>query len=166
MTKKIRPGLLILAISLPLCVGGLSAWLTDGMRVSYFFLNKPAISPPSWIFPVVWTILYGMMGLASYYVLTSGADRGLITKAMAFYGIQLVLNFFWSLLFFNKGLFLWALVDLLAMWVLIIIATVLFFRASKIAGAMMIPLIAWVTFAAYLNYAVYKLSITPMPMPR
>lgn len=166
MKTKLRPGLLAIAITIPLCVGGISAMLTGDMMKEYFFLNKPPLSPPGWVFPVVWTVLYVVMGLASYLVITSGAVRSLIVKALVFYAIQLVLNFFWSILFFNHSLFLWAFIELIAMWAVIIITTVLFFRASTPAGLMMIPYICWSTFAAYLNFAVYKLSITPMPLPK
>ena len=166
MKTKLRPGLLAVTIAIPLCVGGISAMLTGDMMKEYFFFNKPPLSPPGWVFPIVWTILYVMMGLASYLVITSGADRSLIVKALAFYGISLVLNFFWSILFFNQSLFLWAFIELVAMWTVIIITTVLFFRASSPAGLLMIPYILWSSFAAYLNFAVYKLSITPMPLPR
>ena len=75
---KLRPGLLALAIAIPVCVGGIAAMLTGDMMKEYFFLNKPPLSPPGWMFPVVWTILYVMMGLASYFVVTSGADRSLL----------------------------------------------------------------------------------------
>ena len=166
MKTKMKPGLLVLAILIPLCVGGVAAMLTGDMMKEYFFLNKPPLSPPGWVFPVVWTVLYVMMGLASYLVITSEADKSLITNALIFYAIQLVLNFFWSMLFFNYSLFLWAFIELIVMWAASIIATVLFFRASPLAGTMMIPLVLWTTFAAYLNFAVYKLSITPMPLPR
>lgn len=166
MKNIMRPGLLVLALAIPLCVGGVAAMLTRNMMKEYMLLNKPPLSPPGWMFPVVWTILYIMMGIASYLVLTSGADRSLIIKALVFYGIQLALNFFWSLLFFNGSLYLWALVELLGMWAMIIVTTVLFFRASPAAGVMMIPYILWSSFAAYLNFAVYKMSITPMPLPK
>lgn len=166
MKSKINPWLLTLAILLPLFVGGLSAMLTGDMMKEYFFLNKPPLAPPSWLFPVVWTILYVMMGLASYLVINSGADSSIINKALLFYIIQLVLNFFWSILFFNHSLFLWALIELLVMWVTIIVTTVFFFKASPTAGVLMIPLTLWTSFAAYLNLAIYKMSITPMPLPR
>lgn len=166
MNNKVRPGLLIFTIALPLAVGALSAMITGDMMKEYFFMNKPPLSPPSWIFPVVWTVLYIMMGFASYMVINSGADRSLITKALVLYGIQLVLNFFWSLLFFNSGLFLWAFIELIAMWLVIIFTTVMFFRARTSAGVLMVPYILWTTFAAYLNFAVYRLSTIPMPLPR
>lgn len=166
MKSKLRPGLLAITIAIPLCIGALSAMLTGDMMKEYFFLNKPPLSPPGWAFPIVWTVLYVMMGLASYLVITSGADRALIVKALVFYGIQLALNFFWSILFFNYSLYLWAFIELIAMWAAIIIATVLFFRASTSAGLLMIPYVLWSTFAAYLNFAVYKMSVTPMPLPK
>lgn len=164
MKTKLRPGLLAVTIAIPLCVGGISAMLTGDMMKEYFFLNKPPLSPPGWVFPLVWTILYVMMGLASYLVINSGADKSLIVRALVFYVMQLALNFFWSILFFNYSLFLWAFIELIAMWAVILITTVLFFRTNTVAGTMMIPYVLWSTFAAYLNFAVYKLSITPMPL--
>lgn len=166
MKSKLRPGLLALTIAIPLCIGALSAMLTGDMMKEYFFLNKPPLSPPGWVFPVVWTILYVMMGLASYLVINSGADKSLTVRALVFYVMQLALNFFWSILFFNYSLFLWAFIELIAMWAVILITTVLFFRTNTVAGTMMIPYVLWSTFAAYLNFAVYKLSITPMPLPK
>ena len=166
MKVNLRPGRLALAIAIPLCIGGISAVLTGDMMKEYFFMNKPPLSPPGWLFPIVWSILYVTMGLASYILLTSGAGRELIVKALVFYGVQLALNFFWSILFFNYSLFLWALIELLAMWVTVIVTAVLFFRADPSAGWLMVPCVLWTGFAAYLNYAVYKLSITPMPLPK
>lgn len=162
----IRPGLLIICIVIPLCMGGLSALLTGDTMKEYFFLNKPPLSPPGWVFPIAWTILYVMMGLASYLVIHSMADKLLINRALVFYAIQLVLNFFWSILFFRYSLFLWAFVELVVMWAAIVVSTIFFFRVSSAAGALMIPYILWTSFAAYLNFAVYRLSITPMPLPR
>lgn len=163
MDNKIRPGLLALCIAIPLCIGGISSMLTKEMMKDYASMIKPPLSPPGWLFPIVWTILYILMGIASYMVINSGADHDLIVKAMIFYGIQLVLNFFWSILFFTYSLYLWAFIELIAMWITIIISTVMFFRTDIKAGILMIPYILWSSFAAYLNYASYKLSITPMP---
>lgn len=166
MNTKLSPGLLAVAVVIPLCIGGLAAMLTGDMMKEYFFLNKPPLSPPGWVFPLVWTLLYVMMGIASYLVMDSGADRNLIVKAFIFYGIQLLLNFFWSILFFNFSLYLVAFVELIAMWVTVMITAVLFFRVSTSASVLMVPYILWLSFAAYLNFAVYKLSITPMPLPK
>ena len=166
MKNKLRPGLLAFTVALPLCVGALSALLTGDMMKEYFFLNKPPLSPPGWVFPVVWTVLYVMMGIASYLVADSEADGPLSLKALLFYAVQLALNFLWPILFFSHSLFLWAFIELIAMWVAAMIATVLFFRASTLAGVMMVPTLLWTAFAGYLNFAAYRLSITPMPLPR
>ena len=164
--QKIKPLPIILAILIPLAVGGLSAALTADMMKEYHFMNKPPLSPPGWLFPVVWTILYVMMGLASYYVYASEADRIDKMRALTFYAAQLVLNFFWSLLFFRYDLYLLSFIWLAAMWVLIIITMALFMKISRAAGLMLLPLTLWTTFAAYLNCSVYILSKTPMPLPR
>lgn len=166
MKSNFRPWLLAITVVIPLSIGGISAMLTGDMMKEYFFLNKPPLSPPSWVFPIVWSILYVMMGVTSYLVINSGADRTLIIRALILYGIQLVLNFFWSILFFRYSLYIWAFIELIAMWGVVIATAVLFFRAARPAGILMIPYVLWLTFAAYLNYAVYKLSIMPMALPK
>lgn len=162
--NNFRPGLLAFLILIPLCVGGLSTLISGDMKKNYFFYNKPALSPPGWLFPIVWTVLYVMMGIAIYLVITSDADKSLIRRAVFFFSFQLVLNFFWSILFFKYSLYLCAFIELAVMWIAIVICTVYFFRISKASGTMMIPYILWTTFAGYLNFAIYKLSITPMPI--
>ena len=164
--NKMKPVPLALSIAVPLIIGGASAIITGDMMKDFFFMNKPPLAPPGWVFPVVWTILYVMMGLAFYLVVDSGKDWALVVKSIIFYFVQLMLNFFWPILFFKGSLYLWAFIELLAMLTTIIITTVLFFKTSKHAGLLMIPYIVWTSFAAYLNIAVYVLSITPMILPR
>lgn len=152
---KIRWKKLILCLLIPLAVGGLSAFLTkDGMEI-FKTLQKPPLSPPAKLFPFVWTILYLMMGLASYIVLTSKkpSNRGLIL-----YGVQLFFNFFWSILFFNKEMYLFSFIWLVIMWFLILATTILFYRSAKFAGYLMIPYLLWVAFAGYLNFGIYLLN--------
>ena len=158
--------LLILCILVPLALGGISSVLTKDQMKIYHFLNKPPLSPPTWVFPIAWTILYLLMGLAWFRVLTSEADQKTKDTALLFFGLQLALNFFWSLVFFNASAYLVAFIMLMAMWVLIILCTIWFFRIDRKAGWLMVPYIAWTTFAAYLNLAVYILSITPSIRPR
>lgn len=146
---------LIICLTIPLAAGGLSAFLTrDGMTV-FASLNKPALSPPGWLFPVVWTILYLLMGFASYLVLVSGKPRG---QALAVYGLQLVFNFFWPIIFFNLEQYLFALIWLVLLWLLIVRTLRLFYAASKPAGFLMVPYLLWVSFAGYLNLAIYLLN--------
>lgn len=152
---KIQWKKLILCIALPLAVGGLSALLTrDGMQ-TFQSLKKPPLSPPAWLFPVAWTILYVLMGIASYLVLTSGKPN---RPALTVYGLQLAFNFFWSLIFFNMEAYLFAFIWLIALWVLILVTMLLFFRQRETAGYLLLPYLLWVTFAGYLNYSIYLLN--------
>lgn len=152
---KIQWKNLIACLAIPLAVGGLSALLTQNSMEAFELMNKPALSPPGWLFPVVWTILYLLMGIASYLVLTSGKPNN---TALTLYGIQLVFNFFWSILFFNLGLCLFAFIWLVLLWLLIIITTYQFYRISKPAGYLMLPYLLWVTFAGYLNLSICLLN--------
>lgn len=156
--KKINMGILIITILIPLLVGGISAALSAKGMASYGTMAKPPLSPPSWAFSVAWTILYVMMGLATYFVAVSEADLHTKTIALTIYGIQLVMNFMWSLIFFNWDAYLIAFVWLMIMWCLVIICAIKFYPISKMACALMIPYILWLTFAAYLNMGAYVLS--------
>lgn len=146
---------LITCIVIPLAVGSLSALLTQNSMEAFDFMNKPALSPPGWLFPVVWTILYILMGIASYLVLTSGKPND---AALTVYGIQLIFNFFWSIFFFNLGLCLFAFIWLVLLWLLILKTCTLFFQISKPAGYLMLPYLLWVTFAGYLNLSICLLN--------
>lgn len=150
--------LLILCIAIPLAVGGLSALLTKDSMIAFEYISKPALSPPAALFPIVWTVLYVLMGIASYIVISSDAPGEQVSSAVFFYGLQLIFNFFWSLIFFNLEAYLTALVWLLALWVLIIITKVKFFRIDRRGGWLMLPYLLWVTFAAILNYGIYVLN--------
>ena len=155
---KAKTKTLIISIAIPLAVGGLSALLTKDSMVVFDYVTKPPLSPPAWLFPVVWTILYVLMGLSSYFVYTSDKPKEDINTALLFYGIQLFFNFFWSIFFFNMEKYLFSLVWLIAMWVLIIITTLKFYRIDRKAGYLMLPYLLWVTFAAYLNWGIYVLN--------
>lgn len=156
--QKIRILALIGAIAIPLLVGGFSAFLTAGDMKIYETMEHPPLSPPAWLFPIVWTILYLLMGFASYLVYVSDAEPERKRKALMFYAAQLIMNMFWSTLFFTYKLYLVALFWLLAMWILVLICAIRFYRIKKIAGLMMGGLLIWTTFAAYLNFATYVIS--------
>ncbi|MDE7362531.1 MAG: tryptophan-rich sensory protein [Oscillospiraceae bacterium] len=146
---------LIFCIALPLGVGVLSALLTQNSMQTFDLINKPKLAPPGWLFPVAWTILYILMGIASYLVVTSKKPNG---AALITYGLQLIFNFFWSIIFFNLGLYLFAFIWLVILWLLIFKTTVKFFQISEPAGYLMIPYLLWVTFAGYLNLSIYLLN--------
>lgn len=146
---------LITAVAIPLAVGGLSAWITkDGMK-AFETVNQPPLTPPMWLFPVVWSILFVLMGIASYLVVM---QKGEDTKALTLYAVQLIFNFFWSIWFFNLGWYLFAFLWLVALWILIIATTVAFYRISKPAAWLMLPYLVWVVFAGYLNLGVWWLN--------
>ena len=146
---------LIICVAIPLLVGGLSALFTMGSMKSFETVNKPPLSPPGWLFPVVWSILFVVMGIASYIVSESGKEN---FKALFFYAVQLFFNFWWSIIFFNLEAYLFAFIWLVALWILILITTVSFYKISKAAGYLMIPYLVWVTFAGYLNLGIYLLN--------
>ncbi len=152
---KIQWKKLISCLVIPLAVGGLSALLTRNGMEAFSAVNKPTLTPPDWLFPVAWTILYILMGLASYLVLMSETSNRI---ALTVYGIQLAFNFFWSIIFFNLKLYLFAFLWLILLWLLIAATMILFRPISKPACYLMLPYLLWVTFAGYLNYFIYLLN--------
>ena len=164
--KKIRIWTLITAMLIPVAVGVFSAFLTGSDMNIYENMNQPFLAPPGWVFPIAWTILYIVMGIASYLVYTSDADAEAKRRALRFYAAQLVMNFFWSTLFFTYGRLMISFIWIMVMWVLILICMIKFIRINTAAGLLMGVLLLWTTFAAYLNLACYVMSITPMPLSR
>jgi len=148
---------LAIYLAIPLAVGGLAALLSGGMD-TYKQLNQPPLSPPGWIFPIVWSILYLLMGYASYRIAISQAPREERRKALWFYGIQLFLNFLWPIIFFGLELYWLAFFVLLALWVFIYLAMHLFGAIDDTAENLLIPYLLWVTFAGYLNLGVALLN--------
>ena len=156
MNIKKKP--LIISVLIPLLVGGLSAFITRKSMDIFEVLEKPPLSPPSWLFPVVWTVLYILMGISSYLIYTADTSRENKTVALSVYALQLVFNFIWPILFFNMQNFLGALVCLIILWILILTMIIVFSRISKPAAFLNIPYLLWVTFAGYLNYFIYLLN--------
>ncbi|MCH5266613.1 MAG: tryptophan-rich sensory protein [Lachnospiraceae bacterium] len=149
---------LFICILIPLIVGGLSGLISRGGMETFALLNKPVLSPPGWLFPVVWTILYILMGIASYLIYTAGANRDCVLEALQTYAWQLAVNFFWSIFFFNFGWYLFSFFWLVLLWVLILKCIRQFYRISKPAAYLMLPYLLWVTFAGYLNLTIYMLN--------
>lgn len=124
----------------------------------YAGLVKPALNPPSWLFGPVWTTLYALMGIAAFLVWKAGWERKEVKKALGVFGIQLFLNFIWSIIFFglqNPG---WALVNIVLLWLAIVWTMVVFYRISKPAVYLLLPYLLWVSFASYLNYSIWTLN--------
>ena len=147
------------SITIALGSGGISALLTaDNMNI-YSEITKPPLSPPSILFPVVWTLLYILMGIGAAMIYSEKDSNPIQTKnSLTVYGINLFLNFFWSIIFFNMQAFLLSFVWLVALWFTILIMIIKFYRIKPIAGLIQIPYLLWVTFAGYLNLAIYLLN--------
>ena len=155
---KIKWKQLIIAVLIPLVVGGVSALLTRDAMMTFDTLQKPPLSPPAWVFPVVWTVLYILMGLASYLVATANTSRIDKDGALTVYALQLAFNFLWSILFFNLEMYRFALIWLLLLLLLVIVTTARFYRINKAAGILLIPYIVWLLIAAYLNFQIVLLN--------
>lgn len=148
---------LLIALAIPLAVGGLSALFSGGAG-DYRMLNQPPLSPPGWVFPIVWTILYLLMGYSSYRIYTSGKPQSQVSHALRLYAAQLFFNFLWSIVFFGFNWYLGAFMVLVILWILILLTLRAFTAIDETAGDLLIPYILWVTFAAYLNLGVIFLN--------
>ena len=141
-------------------VGALSALASGGGMKNYENAVKPALSPPGWLFPIVWTTLFLLMGISAYLVYTDKTARKTdVSSALWIYGIQLAVNFFWPIIFFNLSAYLLASVWIAILLALIVIMTLKFYAIRKSAGLLQIPYIAWVSFATYLTFATFMLNM-------
>lgn len=148
---------LLIALAIPLAVGGLATLFSGGMG-TYRSLNQPPLSPPGWVFPIVWTILYLLMGYSSYRVYTAGRSPAFTGRALKVYATQLFVNFLWPIVFFAFQWYVAAFVILLALWILILLTIRAFTAIDETAGDLLIPYILWVTFAGYLNIGIIILN--------
>ena len=155
---KIRIKPLLIALVIPLGVGGLAALLSRGSMDLFDTVRQPPLTPPAWLFPAAWTILYLLMGLASYRVYAARAATAQKNRALLFYAAQLAFNFFWPLLFFNLGAFTFAFFWLAALLALILVTAVKFYTLDRPAGYLLIPYVLWVLFAGYLNLGIALLN--------
>ena len=153
--KRFKP--LFIALAIPLTVGGLSALAAGGMS-DYQQLTQPPLSPPGWLFPIMWSILYLLMGFASWRVWKRDIPMEQKRKALGLYAVQLALNFLWSPIFFRFRLYLPAFILLVVLWIAIFVTIRAFWAADEKAGDLLIPYILWVSFAAYLNFGIFLLN--------
>ena len=150
----------VYGVLITLAVGGLSAFFTRNNMDVYESINKPALAPPGFLFPIVWGILYVLMGISIANVIVKGCEKGIYAvPCVKIYALQLAVNFFWSIIFFNFRAFLFSFIWLLLLWVLIIIMIDCFLKVSKFAAVINVPYFLWVSFAAYLNFAIYRLNL-------
>lgn len=139
-------------------MGALSGWLTrEGTAVYAQTIMKPPLSPPGWVFPVVWTLLYALMGIGAARVYLTPPSK-MRSLGLNLFVLQLMVNFFWSPIFFNLQAFGFAFFWLLLLWGLVVWMIVTFWKVDPLAAKLQIPYLLWLTFAAYLNFGVWYLN--------
>ena len=156
--KANQIGKLIASLLLPLAIGGIAGMFTaEAIPGWYATLNQPSFNPPNWVFGPVWTTLYIIMGISLFLIWKLPASKQR-NQAMLIFMVQLFLNFCWSFFFFYFKMTGVALVDILALWILIIFMLVRFYKIKPLAAYINIPYLLWVTFATALNMAYFFLN--------
>lgn len=145
---------LIINLFISLGIGGLASFVTRDSMDIYKYIVLPPLAPPSWIFPVVWTILYILMAISATIVYEKSSK----TSALTLYGLQLIVNFIWPILFFNGRMFSAAFICLIILWILVLWMIIKFYKVRPIAAYLQIPYLIWLTFALYLNWNVFVLN--------
>lgn len=144
-----------IAILIPLLAGFLGSYFTTpAISTWYVDIIKPELNPPNWIFAPVWTTLYILMGVSFYLILEKRKNL----LPILIFGIQIILNTTWSFLFFGIQRLDLAFANIILLWISILVMIIIFYRLSKISGYLLFPYIIWVTFAGYLNYAIWMLN--------
>lgn len=163
MDKRVNIFKMFVAIVIPITVGMLSSFITKDAMMSFNAMKKPPLAPPGILFPIAWTILYILMGISSYiiYVYDAKNDKTILNiknKCLLLYAIQLVFNFFWSIIFFKFKLYIFAFAWLVILWILVFNLMIDSKKISKVASYLLIPYLAWMTFAGYLNIGIAVLN--------
>lgn len=148
--KKENIKKLILNIAIPLVLGSIVGLITKDSMKSFEVLNKPKLSPPGYLFPIVWSILYILMGISSYLIRDKNKKE--------IYYVALFFNLFWSIIFFVLKLRLVAFLWLIVLIILVIRMIISFYKENKLAGLLNIPYLLWLFFAGYLNLTIYLLN--------
>ncbi|CAN5769557.1 hypothetical protein BH10CHL1_BH10CHL1_41130 [soil metagenome] len=163
---------LIVALAAPFAAAAIGARATNNsVNTWYKTLRKPAWNPPSWVFGPVWTVLYTMMGIASWLVWRSSnqsttpnatditpSKQQAVKGALALYGVHLVLNTLWSVLFFGQRNIKWAFIELVVLWSMIVATLTSFYRIRRTAGLLLVPYLLWCSFAAVLNATIWRMN--------
>lgn len=139
-------------------VGALAGWLTrEGVELYQQTVVQPPLSPPPFVFPIVWAILYALMGIGAARVYLTPASNAR-SRGLLLFLIQLAFNFLWSIVFFNLQAYAFAFFWLIALWLLILWMTISFYQVDKAAALLQIPYLLWVAFAGYLTFGVWMLN--------
>lgn len=161
MKNKTLRGIIKLIISIVICqLAGFfgSLFTRPAIPTWYTTLSKPTFTPPNWVFSPVWITLFVLMGISAFLVWNKGLDYKGVKKALTIFIIQLILNTFWSLAFFGLKSPLFGFLVIIILWVAILFTISNFFKVTKTAGILLIPYILWVSFAAALNFSIWRLN--------
>jgi translocator protein len=153
--------ILKLIFSIVLCEGiGFIAGIATSKSITqwYSFLQKPSFNPPNWIFGPVWTLLYLMMGISVFLIWKQGFDINNVRIALIFFFLHLLINCLWSFVFFLWHSPFWAFIVIVILWIMIIVCIILFKDINITAAILLIPYLLWVSFAAVLNFSIWKLN--------
>lgn len=145
---------LAVSCGISLGVGALSSFISMFGRDNFKDAVKPPLNPPEWLFPVVWTILFILMGISAYLIYMSDSEDEEKSKALTIYAVQLLVNFFWSIIFFNLSAYLFSSIWILFLLGLIVAMIISFYKINKTAALLQIPYLIWVAFATYLTIAI------------
>lgn len=135
-----------------------SFFTTPAIPTWYATLNKPSFTPPNAVFAPVWTTLFLLMGIALFLVWRKGLHLKNVRIAVIIFGIQLILNMLWSIMFFGLKSPLAGFIEIVIMWIAICFTIFYFYKTSKVSGLLLIPYILWVSFAMVLNYSIWRLN--------
>ena len=139
-------------------VGALSGLISrTGMEIYNTTIEQPPLSPPGIVFPIVWGILYALMGIGIARIVQTPASDAR-SRSILIFGIQLIFNFFWSIIFFRFQAFGFAFLWLILLWILILLMILSFRKVDPLAALLQVPYFLWVTFAAYLNFAIWLIN--------
>lgn len=161
MGNKTKTVILKFIISIIICqLAGVfgSIFTRPAIPIWYANLNKPSFTPPNWVFSPVWITLFALMGISAFLVWNKGINYQGVKKALTVFIVQLILNAFWSVVFFGLKSPLFGFLVIIILWIAILLTILNFFKVTKTAGLLLMPYILWVSFAAALNFSIWRLN--------
>ncbi|MBK1809052.1 tryptophan-rich sensory protein [Clostridium sp. YIM B02505] len=158
VNNKFNIGDLLISILITLGGGLIIGFITNNADKQYVNLNKPLFAPPGWVFPIVWSILYILIGIAAYRIYELNKQGKNTKNALVYYSIQLILNFLWPIIFFKLQLYGVAFIELVVLLIFIFITSIKFFKVDRVAGFLMLPYILWSLYASILNLFVWIMN--------
>lgn len=157
---RLKAAMRIITMIVLCCGVGIIGWVITGDAVTEWYpaLKKPAFTPPSWLFGMIWPVLYVLMGIAAGILWNKPTGRKAVLTAMRLFLFQLILNGLWTPLFFGLHRIDLALIEIIILWITLLATTIVFYVQSETAGVLLIPYLMWVSFAVYLNAGYWYLN--------